>query len=163
MTWRSRIVGSGTEAPDQLLANPRNWRIHPKAQQDALAGALDQVGWVQQIIVNKRTGFVVDGHLRVAMAISHEEIEVPVVYVDLSEDEEALVLASIDPLAAMAVTDYDQLVELMGSITIDSEALAAALGVAPVFAAVGVDEQGRLDQKEPVTCPECGHAFIAQR
>ena len=45
--WRNRITGSGEEAPDQLLANPANWRIHPKAQQDALAGALDQVGWVQ--------------------------------------------------------------------------------------------------------------------
>jgi len=48
--WRNRIVGSGEEAPDQLLANPANWRIHPKAQQDALAGALDQVGWVQQVL-----------------------------------------------------------------------------------------------------------------
>jgi hypothetical protein len=38
--WRNRITGSGQEAPDQLLANPANWRIHPKAQQDALAGAL---------------------------------------------------------------------------------------------------------------------------
>ncbi len=38
--WRNRITGAGEEAPDQLLANPANWRIHPKAQQDALAGAL---------------------------------------------------------------------------------------------------------------------------
>jgi len=30
-TWRNRITGSGEEAPDQLLANPANWRIHPKA------------------------------------------------------------------------------------------------------------------------------------
>ena len=30
--WRNRITGSGEEAPDQLLANPANWRIHPKAQ-----------------------------------------------------------------------------------------------------------------------------------
>jgi hypothetical protein len=29
--WRNRIIGHGEEAPDQLLANPRNWRIHPKA------------------------------------------------------------------------------------------------------------------------------------
>ena len=28
-TWRNRIVGTGEEAPDQLLANPANWRIHP--------------------------------------------------------------------------------------------------------------------------------------
>jgi hypothetical protein len=47
--WRNRITGSGQEAPDQLLANPANWRIHPKAQQDALAGVLDQGGWVQQV------------------------------------------------------------------------------------------------------------------
>ena len=26
--WRNRITGSGEEAPDQLLANPANWRIH---------------------------------------------------------------------------------------------------------------------------------------
>jgi hypothetical protein len=39
--WRNRITGTGEEAPDQLLANPANWRTHPKAQQDALAGALD--------------------------------------------------------------------------------------------------------------------------
>jgi len=26
-TWRNRITGAGDEAPDQLLANPANWRI----------------------------------------------------------------------------------------------------------------------------------------
>ncbi len=57
-TWRNRITGSGEEAPDQLVANPANWRIHTKAQQDALAGALDVVGWVQQVLVNRRTGHV---------------------------------------------------------------------------------------------------------
>src|SRR5690606_4570024 len=56
--WQNRIVGSGEEAPDQLLANPANWRIHPQAQQDALAGVLSEVGWVQQVIVNQRTGVV---------------------------------------------------------------------------------------------------------
>jgi hypothetical protein len=60
--------------PDQLLANPRNWRIHPKAQQEALAAVLDQVGWVQDIIVNQRTGHVVDGHARIALAISKQEV-----------------------------------------------------------------------------------------
>ena len=85
--WRNRITGSGQEAPDQLLANPANWRIHPKAQQDALAGALDAVGWVQQVLVNRNTGFVVDGHARVALALSRGEPTVPVLYVDLDADE----------------------------------------------------------------------------
>lgn len=125
--WRNRIVGHGEEAPGQLLANPANWRIHPKAQQDALAGVLDEVGWVQDIIVNQRTGHVVDGHLRVSMAISREEATVPVKYVDLSDDEERLVLASLDPLAAMAVTDEDMLAKLTEGIETDSEALQALL------------------------------------
>jgi hypothetical protein len=107
--WRNRITGSGEEAPDQLLANPANWRIHPKAQQDALAGALDAVGWVGQVLVNRNTGFVVDGHARIALALSRGEPSVPVLYVDLSPEEEALVLATLDPIGAMAGRDEEKL------------------------------------------------------
>nr|MBA3627289.1 hypothetical protein [Chloroflexota bacterium] len=57
--------GHREEAPDQLLANPKNWRIHPASQQGALASVLDDVGWVGQVLVNRRTGHLVDGHLRV--------------------------------------------------------------------------------------------------
>ena len=144
--WRSRIVGSGTEAPDQLLANPANFRVHPKAQQEALAGVLDQVGWVQNVLVNQRTGHVVDGHLRVALAISRGEPSVPVLYVDLSEDEERLVLASLDPLAAMATTDEAKLRELLAEVSVDSEALAAMLAaLAPAEPKDGLTD--------PTTCP----------
>ena len=90
-------------------------------------GVLDQVGWVAQVLVNQRTGHVVDGHLRVALAISRGEPSVPVLYVDLSEDEERLVLASLDPLAAMATTDEAKLRELLAEVSVDSEALAAML------------------------------------
>ncbi len=75
--WRNRIVGTGDEAPDQLLANPKNWRIHPSAQQGALASVLDDVGWVGQVLVNRRTGHLVDGHLRVELALSRQELSVP--------------------------------------------------------------------------------------
>jgi len=125
--WRSRIVGAGEEAPDQLLANPANWRIHPKAQQDALAGALDQVGWVQQVLVNRRSGFVVDGHARVALALSRGEATVPVLYVDLDPDEEALVLATLDPISAMATRDDEKLRALLADITVDDAGLRALL------------------------------------
>jgi hypothetical protein len=127
-TWRNRITGSGEEAPDQLLANPANWRIHPKAQQDALAGALDQVGWVQQVLVNRRTGFVVDGHARVALALSRGERTVPVLYVDLDPAEEALVLATLDPIGAMAGRDDEKLRELLADVTVDDAGLLALLG-----------------------------------
>jgi hypothetical protein len=126
--WRNRITGSGEEAPDQLLANPANWRIHPKAQQDALAGALDAVGWVGQVLVNQNTGFVVDGHARIALALSRGEPSVPVLYVDLSPEEESLVLATLDPIGAMAGRDEEKLKALLAEISVDDAGLLALLG-----------------------------------
>ena len=38
--WRNRIVGSGEEAPAQLVANPGNWRTHPGPQRDALGPSM---------------------------------------------------------------------------------------------------------------------------
>jgi len=121
--WANRIVGHGEEAPDQLVANPANWRTHPKGQKAALAGALDQVGWVQQVMINRRTGRMVDGHARVEIAVARHEAKVPVVYVDLSEEEEALVLATLDPLGAMAGSDSAKLAELLGDVHADDAAL----------------------------------------
>ena len=88
---------------------------------------LDTVGYVAQVIVNQRTGHLVDGHLRVEEALSHGQPAIPVLYVDLSEDEERLVLASLDPLAAMATTDEAKLRELLAEVSVESEALAAML------------------------------------
>jgi len=110
--WTNRIVGHGEEAPDQLLANPMNWRIHPKYQQEALTGVLNEVGWVQDVIVNQKTGHLIDGHLRVQLAMRNNEPTIPVVYVDLTLDEESLILASLDPIGAMAAADKEKLEEL---------------------------------------------------
>src|SRR5512133_3627929 len=119
VVWKNRIVGHGDEPLDAILFNPANWRIHPKAQQDALEGVLSTVGWVQDVIVNKTTGHLVDGHLRCQVASRNGEKTIPVVYVELSEEEESLILATIDPIAAMAATDKQKLDELMQSIQSD--------------------------------------------
>jgi len=103
------------------MFNPRNWRIHPLSQQDALKGVLEEVGWVQQVIVNRRTGNLIDGHLRCQLAAREGAQTIPVVYVDVSEDEEALVLATLDPIAAMAATDKQKLDELFAGIESENE------------------------------------------
>ena len=113
--WRNRIVGTGEVDAKELLANPRNWRKHSAAQKEALAGVVDKVGWVQDVIINRTTGFIVDGHARVDMALARNE-RVPVVYVELTVEEEALVLASLDPISAMAGTDKDLLGRLVASM-----------------------------------------------
>lgn len=126
--WRNRIVGYSDEPPDQLLANPSNWRIHPGSQQAALAGALSEVGLVQNVIVNKTTGHVVDGHLRITLALRQGQPLIPVTWVELSEDEERYILATIDPLSAMATADAAALDALLSSVNSGDAAVQAMLG-----------------------------------
>jgi DNA modification methylase len=127
LAWRNRIVGHREVAPAELIPNPGNWRSHPVRQRRALAGALGEVGWVAQVLVNQRNGHLVDGHLRVELALSRTEPTVPVTYVDLSDEEERLVLASLDPLAAMAEADHDALARLLADLTPDDGDLTRML------------------------------------
>ena len=127
--WRDRIVGEGTEAPATLkaAANPLNWRLHSDRQRQALGGVLDEVGWVQRVILNRTTGNLVDGHLRVDMANERGEPTVPVLYVELTEAEEHLVLAALDPVAAMADADGQILAQLHQNIATDNVAVQGLL------------------------------------
>lgn len=117
VAWRNRIVAAVNEDPEQLLANPFNHRIHPQEQQDGLRAVLDRIGWVQDVIVNRQTGHVVDGHLRVALALKKGERSIPVKYVDLTPDEETLILATYDTIGARAGTDHEKAVEIVKDVT----------------------------------------------
>jgi len=125
--WRNRIVKYTMEAPDQLLAHPLNARIHPKSQQDSLTGAFDTIGIIAPVIINTRTNFCIDGHLRIQMAISKGQSEIPVVYVDLDENEEAIALASFDFITSLAVYDKNNLTALLDGIDTDNAALQSLL------------------------------------
>jgi ParB-like chromosome segregation protein Spo0J len=124
MNYKNRITGSGEEKLDDILFNPDNWRIHPKYQQDALKGVLEKVGWVQQVIVNKNTGHLVDGHLRCQLAAREGETTVPVLYVEISEQEEKLILSTLDPIGNMAVEDEEKYAKLLDEIEKENSELA---------------------------------------
>ena len=149
--WKDRIVGQGKENPEQLLANPQNWRIHPKHQQDALKGALDEIGWIQQVIINQNTGHLVDGHLRVELSMREGETEVPVIYVDLSPEEEKIALATIDPLSAMAETDQAMLDQLLDGLEVDNDDLNSLLESMISPDLLDEPEDGLTDDDD---CPE---------
>jgi hypothetical protein len=121
--WKNRIVSYGEESPDSITRHPSNWRLHPQNQQDALSGVLGSVGVVQNIIINRTTGRLVDGHLRVSLALRDGQPTVPVTYVELSESEESLVLSTLDPLGAMAETDSTALDALLREVSTDSPAV----------------------------------------
>jgi hypothetical protein len=76
--------------------------------------------------------------LRISLALREAARSVPVVYVDLDPAEEALILATLDPLAAMATTDEAKLAELLADITLPDE--AELEGLAALLASLGPDE-----------------------
>lgn len=124
-TWRNRIVAEGEADPASLTDNPRNWRVHPKNQRATVEDSLDKIGWIQKPIVNRTSGHLIDGHLRVASAIARGETSIPVSYVELSEAEEKAALASLDPMSAMAVMDGEKLTELLQDLEFGGGALDA--------------------------------------
>ena len=167
--WRNRIVGYGEEAPDNLLANPRNWRIHSKLQQEALAGVLNEVGWIQNVIVNRTTQHVLDGHLRITLAMRHGEPTVPVTYVELSEEEEALALATFDPIGALATAEKETLDALLRDVQTGEAAVQEML--AGLAAQESMEGYGRnsfdgliegLDDSVIGTRPENGNWFYVE-
>lgn len=114
--WVNRIVDHGSADPSQLLAHPDNFAIHPLHQQRILEGALDRLGWIRPVIVNRVTGHVISGHLRVQLALRRDETSIPVDYVELDPEEEAAVLATFDPIGLMAETRSDDLAALLETL-----------------------------------------------
>ena len=123
---RDRIVEFKRVKASELVPHPLNWRPHPQNQRDALIGILKEVGYVGALVVRKHgNGYqIIDGHLR---AQTTPSMEVPVLVVDLDDDETALVLASYDPLSRMAGSDTLILAQLLDSISTSSEGLSQLL------------------------------------
>jgi len=150
-----RVTRLTFEDPSQLLANPFNPKIHPAEQQAILRAALKQIGWIGAVIQNDTTGYLIDGHDRVANAISTGQTQVPVLHVDLEEDEEAFALATYDPIGYLAVKDQqltDQLLD--GMVTGDpvlDDFLASLKSV--VLPETNEDTADLTPPTEPITKP----------
>jgi hypothetical protein len=115
--WQNRIVEYGVKRADQFQAHPRNWRTHPKHQRAALAASLGGVGWVDAVTENAQTGHLIDGHERIWQALEQgDDTPVPFIAVNLTEDEELLVLATFDPITQMATRDEALLEGLLADL-----------------------------------------------
>lgn len=125
--WSNRIVGHGEADPRELIPHPSNWRKHPPLQRQAIRGSLNEVGWVEEVMVNRVTGNLVDGHARVEEAIRDGAATVPVRYVELTEAEEELILATLDPIGALALRNEEQLSALLAGVSTSDDALRELL------------------------------------
>ncbi len=159
--WRNRITGLiYLENADEIAAHQQNWRTHDEAQRAALRGLLAQVG-----IVGAALGYysealggrrrLIDGHLR------QEEIcqGLPVLMTDLNDQEAALVLATLDPIGAMAGADAQKLNDLLQETQTSDEALAnmlrdlqqtAQAAAAGLPSGSGTDHEAAKPQRTPI-------------
>jgi len=126
MQIRDRIKELRRVKASDLLPNPKNWRTHPVAQQDALRGVLAEVGYADALIARETPDglMLVDGHLR---AETTPDSDVPVLVLDINEAESDLMLATLDPLAAMAGRDEERLTELLETVTSENDTVNALL------------------------------------
>jgi hypothetical protein len=147
MKIRDRIKELRRVPAAELQPNPKNWRTHPKAQQDALKGVLAEIGYADALLARETPDgglMLIDGHLR---AETTPDAIVPVLVLDVDEAEAAKILATLDPLSAMAATDAGKLNELLHDVKTGSAALGDMLSKLAA-------DVGAIPADEPEPAPE---------
>lgn len=151
---------------DELDVHPDNWRRHPERQTAALRDVIDEIGWAGVLLYNERTNRLIDGHARKAIARPDEQL--PVLVGDWDIDDEHKILATLDPIAAMAETDADALEAVIQTIGTESEAVQALLDdLQARYTLPAVDIPDDLSDIQPDEvshgsrneCPSCGYQW----
>jgi hypothetical protein len=127
MQIRDRIRELRRVRAGELRPNPRNWRVHPAAQQDALRGVLAEVGYADALLARELpdgTLMLVDGHLR---AETTPDAVVPVLVLDVDEAEADKILLTHDPLAGMATASDEHVRALLAEVRTESAAVRSML------------------------------------
>ena len=163
MKIRDRIKELRRVRADQLRPHPKNWRTHPDAQRDALKGVLAEIGYADALIARELPDGsleLIDGHLR---AETTPDMELPVLVLDVNEDEAAKLLALLDPLAGLAGTDRDVLTDLLAEVETESEAVRTVLD--QMLAEPALPPDAETDPIEPpeVEVPEAFQVVIECR
>ena len=145
--WKNRIIEHGEMPAAQYNAHELNARRHPDYQREALVGSLNEVGWVAPVIVSSRTGKLLDGHARVEETIARDRNAlIPFVRVDVTEEEEKLILATFDPITNQAIYDKDALDALLRDIQTSETGLLSLLAdlAAQNELSIAVDDEDEL-------------------
>ena len=127
MEIRDRIKELRRVRACDLKPNPKNWRVHPPQQADALRGLLAEVGLADALLARELSDGslqLVDGHLR---AETCGDQPVPVLVLDVDEREADKLLAALDPIVGLAEADEGRVAALLEHVQTDNEALQGLL------------------------------------
>lgn len=155
---------------EKLKPYANNARTHSDDQVAQVAASITQWGWTMPIL-SQPDGTIIAGHCRVLAAKSLEMKTVPVIVAEgwTEAQTRAYVLADNklaensgwdENLLSVEVTDLSLQKFDMALLGFAPEALNDLIG-SPNFPPSSVDDQRRLDQKSPITCPNCQHEFTA--
>jgi hypothetical protein len=112
---RNRIKAHRRVRAGDLVPHEFNYRLHPDDQRAALRALYREVGFARSLLAYELHDGrlkLIDGHLRRDL---DPDMEVEVEVLDVTDDEARALLLSIDPLAALALTQEqlrDRLQEL---------------------------------------------------
>ena len=163
---RDRVKELRRVPASELRANPKNWRTHPPAQEAALKGVLAEIGFADAMIARETEDGLelIDGHLRREVM---GDQEVPVLVLDVTQEEADKLLLTYDPLAAMAHADMNNLLALASLAEFESPAgfdmLEALInGERDVMPMLGDElDESIADGVQLCRC-ECGHEHHKQ-
>ncbi len=127
MPIRDRIKQLRRVKASDLRPNPKNWRLHPARQRQALKAVLGEIGYADAVLARELPDgslMLIDGHLRAEVT---PDTQIPVLILDVDEAEADKILATHDPLAALAETDAAALGHLLSQITTEDQALQTVL------------------------------------
>jgi hypothetical protein len=158
-----------------LKPDSRNARKHNPRNVGMIESSIQRDGFGRSVLLAK-DGTIIAGNATIDAAASAGIEDVVIVEtdgtkvvavkrVDIEPDSpEFHNLAVADNRSAeLAEWDADVLAGLQDDLDLSlffrDEELAEVLQQVPDFQPVGIDEQGRLDEKPMHTCPECGHVF----
>ena len=145
---RNRVKELRMVRAAELVPNEKNWRRHPPEQAAALKGLLDEIGYADALIARELPDGklkLIDGHLR---RETTPDATVPVLVLDLTEEEADKLLLTLDPLAAMATANQAAVEKLLETVRTDSKAVEALLErVAGESAWQAVNEQAEAGEQ----------------
>ena len=146
MNIKNRVQGLEQKTAKELQDNKGNWRVHPQFQRDALKGVLDEVGIADALkaYYSKRNSgklTLVDGHLRKG---DYPDLEWPVLILDITDEEADILLASFDPIAALAEANHQKRLELTDGLEAKSKELKTFLGTMDEESRIEIDIQAEM-------------------
>lgn len=160
MKWRDRVKELRRVSAAELLDNPRNWREHPSDQRNALSGILEEVGIAGALLARETDAGLelIDGHLRSDM---DKSTEWPVLVLDVDEAEANLLLATIDPIGAMAIKNSESLNDLLASLDAEGAELSALLKSLQTDEIIAPEDFAEVDEniETDKACPRCGYQW----